>query len=152
LAQTLLSPQRPGDAAQALMDLGATICTPRKPACAICPLNRDCEARKRGDPEIFPRKAPKKTGELRRGAAFLVIRGEELLLRTRPASGLLGGMSEVPTSEWLAGHSDTAARRQAPAIPNVVRWQRKAGVVTHIFTHFPLELVVYTTRVPARTK
>ncbi len=69
---------RAGDSAQALMDLGSSICTPKKPACALCPLNEDCVARARGDQEAFPRKAPKKTGTLRRGAAFIVTRGDEL--------------------------------------------------------------------------
>ncbi|MBQ8102965.1 MAG: A/G-specific adenine glycosylase [Afipia sp.] len=151
LAATLLWDSRAGDSAQALMDLGATICTPKKPACALCPLNDNCAARLRGDQETFPRKAPKKTGTLRRGAAFVVTRGDELLVRTRPEKGLLGGMTEVPTSEWLAGHDDKDAREQAPAI-NVPRWHRKAGVVTHVFTHFPLELVVYTASVAARTR
>ncbi len=70
-----------GDSAQALMDLGATICTPKKPACALCPLNEDCAARALGTQETFPRKAPKKSGTLRRGAAFVVTRGDELLVR-----------------------------------------------------------------------
>src|SRR5207244_3358359 len=83
---------RAGDSAQALMDLGASICTPTKPACALCPLNEDCAGRARGDQETFPRKAAKKTGTLRRGAAFIVMRGEELLVRSRPDKGLLGGM------------------------------------------------------------
>ena len=108
LATTLLGASRGGDSAQALMDLGATICTPKKPACALCPLNDNCAARARGDQETFPRKAPKKTGTLRRGAGFVVTRGGELLVRTRAEKGLLGGMTEVPTSEWLAGHDDKA--------------------------------------------
>src|SRR2546430_11116263 len=106
LAATLLADTRAGDSAQALMDLGSSICTPKKPACALCPLNDDCAARARGDQEIFPRKAPKKTGALRRGAAFVVTRGDEVLIRTRPEKGLLGGMSEVPTSHWLAPQDD----------------------------------------------
>ncbi len=152
LAATLLGPARAGDSAQALMDLGATICTPKKPACSLCPLNDDCAALTRGDQETFPRKAPKKSGELRRGAAFVVTREGELLLRTRPEKGLLGGMTEVPTSEWLAGHEDKAALKQAPALTKASRWSRKAGVVTHVFTHFPLELVVYTAQVPTGTR
>src|SRR5215470_6404278 len=119
---------RAGDSAQALMDLGSSICTPKKPACSLCPLNEDCVARAQGTQETFPRKAPKKSGTLRRGAAFVVTRGDELLVRTRPEKGLLGGMTGVP------------------------RWQRKAGVVTHVFTHFPLELVVYTAKVEKRTR
>jgi A/G-specific adenine glycosylase len=151
LAATLLGASRAGDSAQALMDLGASICTPKKPACALCPLNDDCLARAQATQESFPRKAPKKSGSLRRGAAFVVTRGDELLVRSRPEKGLLGGMTEVPTSEWLAGQDDKAAAKQAPAVAGVERWQRKAGVVSHVFTHFPLELVVYTARAAART-
>jgi A/G-specific adenine glycosylase len=159
LAATLLGTSRAGDeksragdSAQALMDLGASICTPKKPACGLCPLNEGCAARGRGDQETFPRKAPKKTGALRRGAAFVVTRGEELLVRTRPEKGLLGGMTEVPGSDWLAAQDDHAALKQAPVLKGVARWHRKAGVVTHVFTHFPLELVVYTAKAPARTR
>ena len=71
------------------MDLGASICTPKKPACALCPLNEGCAARLLGTQETFPRKAPKKTGALRRGAAFVVTRGGELLVRSRPRRGCL---------------------------------------------------------------
>jgi len=152
LAATLLGPSRAGDSAQALMDLGSSICTPKKPACALCPLNDDCAARLRGDQETFPRKAPKKSGTLRRGAAFVVTRGNELLVRTRAEKGLLGGMTEVPGSDWLAGHDDKAALKQAPVLKGVAKWHRKAGVVTHVFTHFPLELVIYTAKVAARTR
>jgi A/G-specific adenine glycosylase len=154
LAATLLVPlfagdvkSRAGDSAQALMDLGASICTPKKPACALCPLSEDCVSRTRGDQETFPRKAPKKAGALRRGAAFIVTRGGELLVRSRPEKGLLGGMTEVPNSDWLAEQDDGAALKQAPVLKGITRWHRKAGVVTHIFTHFPLELVVYTASV-----
>jgi A/G-specific adenine glycosylase len=159
LASTLLAASRAGDgkpragdSAQALMDLGATICTPKRPACALCPLNEGCAARLRRDQETFPRKAPKKSGSLRRGAAFVVTRGDQLLVRTRAEKGLLGGMTEVPTSDWLAGQNDNAASKQAPALNSAARWHRKAGVVTHVFTHFPLELVVYTASVPARSR
>ena len=159
LAATLLGASRAGDeksragdSAQALMDLGSSICTPKKPACALCPLNEDCVSRARGDQETFPRKAPKKAGALRRGAAFVVTRGEELLVRTRPEKGLLGGMTEVPTSDWVAGQDDKAALKQAPRLKGIVRWHRKGGTVTHVFTHFPLELVVYTARIAARTR
>jgi A/G-specific adenine glycosylase len=143
---------RAGDSAQALMDLGATICTPKKPACSLCPLNEGCAARLRGDQESFPRKAAKKSGDLRRGAAFVVTRGDELLVRSRPEKGLLGGMTEVPGSDWRAAQDDKAALEQAPQVSGVSRWHRKVGVVTHVFTHFPLELVVYTAHVPARTR
>jgi A/G-specific adenine glycosylase len=152
LATTLLASTRAGDSAQALMDLGSTICTPKRPACALCPLNERCAARSRGDQETFPRKAPKKAGKLRRGAAFVVTRGDELLVRTRAETGLLGSMTEVPTSDWLAAQDDKAALKQAPALKGIARWHRKVGVVTHVFTHFPLELVVYTANVPARSR
>jgi A/G-specific adenine glycosylase len=155
LAATLLGEgdkkSRAGDSAQALMDLGSSICTPKRPACALCPLSDDCLSRSRGDQETFPRKAPKKSGALRRGAAFVVTRGNQLLVGTRPEKGLLGGMTEVPGSDWLAGQDDKTALEQAPALKSVTRWHRKAGVVTHVFTHFPLEVVVYTATVPART-
>ena len=159
LAATLLGPSRAGDeksragdSAQALMDLGSSICTPKRPACVLCPLNEDCAARARADQETFPRKAPKKTGTLRRGAAFIVVRGDKLLVRSRAEKGLLGGMTEVPGSDWLAGQDDKAALAQAPALKGIANWHRKTGVVTHVFTHFPLELVIYTAKVTARTR
>ena len=109
LAATLLGESRAGDSAQALMDLGSSICTPKKPACALCPLNDGCVARTQGDQETYPRKAAKKAGALRRGAAFVVTRGDELLVRTRVEKGLLGGMTEVPGSDWTrrAGRQDS---------------------------------------------
>jgi A/G-specific adenine glycosylase len=159
LATTLLGESRAGDvksragdSAQALMDLGSSICTPKKPACALCPLNDGCAARSRGDQETYPRKAAKKTGALRRGAAFVVTRGDELLVRTRVEKGLLGGMTEVPGSNWIAAQDDKAALKQAPVLTGMGRWHRKAGIVTHVFTHFPLELVVYTANVSARAR
>jgi A/G-specific adenine glycosylase len=159
LATTLLGeidaspePSRAGDIAQALMDLGSSICSPKKPACALCPLNEGCAARALCDQETFPRKAPKKSGEMRRGAAFVVRRGHELLVRRRPEKGLLGGMTEVPGSHWLVAQDDGAALKQAPALKGLARWHRRAGVVSHVFTHFPLQLVVYVAAVPARTR
>jgi A/G-specific adenine glycosylase len=143
---------RAGDSAQALMDLGSSICTPKKPACALCPLNDDCVSRARGDQETFPRKLAKKTGALRRGAAFVVTRGDQLLVRTRLEKGLLGGMTEVPGSDWLAVHDEETALKQAPPVRGITRWHRKAGVVSHVFTHFPLELAVYTANAPARAR
>ncbi len=151
-AASLLGPHRAGDSAQALMDLGATICTPKRPACALCPFTGGCAASARGDQESVPRKAPKKTGALRQGAAFVVTRGDELLVRTRPAKGLLGGMTEVPTSDWRAGYDNAAARKAAPRLAAALRWRRRAGVVSHVFTHFPLELTVYAAIAPSRAR
>ena len=149
LAESLTPQRRAGDFAQAMMDLGATICTPKKPACALCPWMASCVARERGDQESFPRKAEKKTGALRRGAAFVAVRADGfLLVRTRPEKGLLGGMTEVPTTEWLREFDDTTALGAAPL---KAKWRRTLGVVTHTFTHFPLELGVYAASVPART-
>jgi A/G-specific adenine glycosylase len=152
-AARLTPDTRAGDFAQALMDLGATICTPKKPACLHCPWSTCCEARRFGHPESFPVKAPKREGQLRRGAAFLVVRDDgHILLRTRPAKGLLGGMTEVPTGDWLHAFDEDAALRAAPRLGRVKpNWRRLSGVVTHVFTHFPLELVVYATRVRAGT-
>jgi A/G-specific adenine glycosylase len=145
LAAALTPQRRAGDFAQAMMDLGATLCTPKSPACALCPWNQACAARARGDQETFPRKAPKKTGTLRRGAAYVALRDDRfVLLRTRPAKGLLGGMSEVPTSAWSARFDAADAPADAP-LP--ATWRRVPGVVTHTFTHFPLELIVYRARV-----
>lgn len=149
LAVSIAPAQRHGDFAQALMDLGATICTPKKPACVLCPWQEPCIARQQGTQEMFPRKAPKREGKQRRGAAFVVLRGDELLVRTRPAKGLLGGMTEVPTTEWSATFNDDEALSFAPL---KAEWRRRGERVTHVFTHFPLELVVYVARVTARSK
>jgi A/G-specific adenine glycosylase len=155
LAEQLRPPERPGDFAQAMMDLGATVCTPKNPACGLCPFMGACVARRRGDAETFPRKTKKREGRLRRGAAFVALRGDgHLLVRTRPAKGLLGGMTEVPTTAFLADFDATGALGVAPGFRTArgrvenARWQRLPGVVTHVFTHFPLELVVYRARVP----
>jgi len=150
LAAALTPERRAGDFAQAMMDLGATICTPKNPACALCPWSGVCAARARGDQESFPRKTAKREGKLRRGAAFVALRADGcLLVRTRAAKGLLGGMSEVPTSEWSGDFDDAAALAHAPLR---AAWRRLPGVVTHVFTHFPLELSVHLADVPARTK
>jgi A/G-specific adenine glycosylase len=147
LAETLTPQKRAGDFAQALMDLGASICTPQRPACALCPLNGGCLARRRGDPEIFPLRIPKAKGRLRRGAAFVVLRADGVvLLRTRPSKGLLGGMTELPTSEWTHDFKEDDALAEAPRLDRA-EW-RRIGVVTHVFTHFPLELIVYAAKVP----
>lgn len=151
-ADALTPARRPGDFAQAMMDLGATICTPKKPACGLCPWTHACAARRRGDAESFPRKAPKANGKLRRGAAFVVMRPDgAVLVRTRPAKGLLGGMTEVPTSAWTHDFAETTAIEDAaPTFEarKALGWQRVRGVVTHVFTHFPLELVVFKAIAP----
>lgn len=145
----LLPQDRPGDFAQALMDLGATICTPRSPACGLCPWRAPCRARIEGTQETFPRKAAKKTGKTRYGAAFVALREDgAVLVRTRPAKGLLGGMVEVPGGDWRADYRLDDALQDAP-VPAL--WRRLMLPVRHVFTHFPLELSVFAARVPLET-
>ena len=155
--RTITPQKRAGDFAQAMMDLGATICSPKRPACALCPWNDNCAAFARGDAETFPRRTPKREGALRRGAAFVVRRADGcLLVRTRPAKGLLGGMTEVPTTAWSADFDESEAVDSAPVFSprpggeRVIEWRRMPGVVRHVFTHFPLELSVYAAELPPR--
>ena len=153
IARALTPAHRTGDFAQAMMDLGATICTPTRPACVLCPWNDGCAARQRGDAESLPRRAPKRAGALRRGAAFVALRADGfLLVRTRPARGLLGGMTEVPTTEWTAGFEERDALDTAPHFAQRAAWRRIPGAVRHVFTHFPLELSIYVAKLPAHTK
>ncbi len=153
--RALTPPQRAGDFAQAMMDLGATICTPKSPACILCPWNAGCVAYTRGTTETYPRRAPKREGDLRRGVAFVVRRADGfVLVRSRPAKGLLGGMTEVPTTEWSKDFDASKATPSAPRFASVrkkITWRKTAGIVRHVFTHFPLELTVYVADVPART-
>ena len=132
--------ERPGDFAQAMMDLGATICTPKRPACALCPFSKDCRALKEDNPERFPLKTPKATRPLRRGAAFVAETSQgQILIRTRKSEGLLGGMDEVPTTGWTS-RKDGAT--DVSAAPFAAEWANK-GEVVHVFTHFELHLTVW---------
>ena len=138
---------RPGDFAQGMMDLGATICTPKRPACALCPLNEHCQALAGHDPERFPVKAAKKEKQVRQGAAFVAVNADgEILLRRRVASGLLGGMTEVPTTAWTSRVDGGTGIDHAPFPAD---WQA-CGAITHVFTHFELRLSVYRVQVPLR--
>ncbi|MHB2265384.1 A/G-specific adenine glycosylase [Aliihoeflea sp. PC F10.4] len=130
---------RPGDFAQATMDLGATICTPRRPKCLMCPVNDECLALREGDPEHYPVKPAKVAKPIRHGAAFVAVHGNSLFLRKRAAKGLLGGMAEVPSTNWSSRADGEIAATAAPFAGN---WT-KAGQIGHVFTHFQLELVVY---------
>jgi len=150
----LLAPAtRPGDFAQAMMDLGAAICTPRRPACALCPWREPCAARRAGTQETFPRKAPKAERPTRRGVVFWVERPDgAALLRSRPPKGLLGGMTEAPTGRWAADVDlSLPVDALAAEAPLAAHWRRTPGLVTHVFTHFALELAVLCARVPAGT-
>lgn len=138
MADALPKEARAGDLAQALMDLGATVCTPRTPNCAMCPLWDHCEARRQGEQERYPVKAGKKATPTRHGAAFVLVRGGDVLLVRRPPSGLLGGMMMPPTSGWTeAKASDALAEAPGP-----FDWSH-VGEVRHVFTHFALRLDVY---------
>lgn len=141
LADSLTPDERPGDYAQAVMDLGATICTPRSPKCLLCPWSDSCLGRDIA--AELPRRAPKKVRPLRRGVAFWLRRDDgAVLLRRRPESGLLGGMIEVPSTEWREGPpiSQDDAEPLAP-LPGR-NWRMLPGFVAHGFTHFRLELKV----------
>jgi len=129
----------PGDYAQALMDLGAVICTPRNPKCGQCPIADYCAAHAAGIEADLPRRAAKKAKPTRKGVAFwAVTKDGEVLIRRRIESGLLGGMMEIPSTEWREeGWTDSAALKSAPAS---AAWRPLTGIVRHTFTHFHLEL------------
>jgi A/G-specific adenine glycosylase len=132
---------RAGDFAQAMMDLGATVCTPRRPACSLCPLNAGCVAYREVRQEVFPMKAPKAERPSRAGAAFFLRRGDgAVLVRTRPPRGLLGGMTEIPGSEW---HADFDPAQALASAPLAAAWRQLPGTVEHVFTHFALRLTVF---------
>jgi A/G-specific adenine glycosylase len=141
-----LVPERAGDFAQALMDLGSAICTPKRPACPNCPLFADCKARKLGIQELLPVKAPKMVRPLKRGAAFVVrdASGAVLLVK-RPDKGLLASMLEPPLGPWAEEFpSGARAPKQAPF---EAKWKTRPGIVRHGFTHFELEIEVYTAEI-----
>ena len=128
--------QRAGDFAQAMMDLGATICLPRNPRCLLCPVADGCKARAAGRQEELPVKPPKKAKPQRKGAAFWIERTGEVLLAQRPGTGMLGGMRALPDDGWSAGGDGTGTK------PLAGEW-RVLGAVRHTFTHFALELTVH---------
>ena len=146
-----LVPARAGDFAQALMDLGSAICTPKRPACENCPWTDDCRARQRGIQESLPVKAPKALRPLKRGAAFVArdSKGTVLLVK-RPDKGLLASMLEPPLGAWTEKFPSSAlAIRQAPFPAS---WKKRAGLVRHGFTHFELEIEVYRADIAKRPK
>ena len=148
-AQDITPAKRPGDFAQAMMDLGATICTPKRPDCAHCPLHFACTAAANGEQETYPRKRPKAQKQTRFGAAFFVQRESgHVLLRTRPPKGLLGGMTEIPGTPWAVDFNFAAAKTFAP-LP--ARWKKLSGQVEHVFTHFALQVSIYSATVPNAT-
>ncbi|MBX3596980.1 MAG: A/G-specific adenine glycosylase [Rhizobiaceae bacterium] len=145
IVSEILPVDRPGDFAQAMMDLGATICSPKRPSCMVCPVNSNCAALANDDPERFPVKPPKMEKPLRRGAAFVAVRPADgaVLLRKRPDRGLLGGMAEPPTTSW---NSRTDGETGVDAAPFVANWEF-CGRISHVFTHFALELEVFSAQI-----
>jgi A/G-specific adenine glycosylase len=152
-AAAALTPRdRPGDFAQALMDIGATICTPRNPDCPACPMRSACAAHASSDPQAYPRKAPRKARPHRKGAAFFAQAADgRILARTRAPEGLLGGTLELPGTLWSPDYAPDAA---ASGAPFPAPWRLTPGLVEQAFTHFSLALNVYAARVaddtPAR--
>lgn len=140
LAGDLVTDDRPGDWAQALMDLGATVCKPKGPLCDRCPISAWCAAYRGGAPETYPRKTKKADRPRRYGVAYVLTRSEEVALVRRPPKGLLGGMLGLPTSEWRAAPYDDA--EAVAAAPVAAVW-RDLGAVEHVFTHFSLTLRVF---------
>jgi len=141
LADRLTPQTHCGDHAQAMMDLGATICTPRSPECGRCPLAAMCEARLEGRPELYPVKAPKTAKPRKRGVAYWLEHEGHVLLVRRPARGLLGGMLALPTGDWGA--------EAGPGAPVAAEW-KEAGEIDHVFTHFALNLRVHCAEAEAR--
>jgi A/G-specific adenine glycosylase len=132
------------------MDLGATLCTPKRPSCSRCPWKKNCRAFSLGIEESLPRKAPRRVRPLRRGAAFVARdRNGAILLVKRPEKGLLGGMLQPPLGPWSASFPRRSdALKQAPFR---AEWRRRPGVVSHGFTHFELELEVWRAEVRGRS-
>jgi A/G-specific adenine glycosylase len=147
VAETLTPAARAGDFAQAMMDLGATICTPRRPSCLMCPISAGCKAHALGLEETFPRRAVKAERPVRRAVAFVALREDgAVLLRRRSDTGLLGGMMEVPSSAWEAERPPV--KDSLMAAPLRAEWWAVPGDVVHVFTHFRLELQVFRALVP----
>lgn len=148
-AQALTPAHRPGDYAQAVMDLGATICTPKSPACGICPWRDPCAARRAGTMAVLPRKTPKKAKPVRHGTVYLGRRADGAwLLETRPEKGLLGGMLGWPGSEWI----DVTLPHPESTAPAAGKWQEQDASVRHTFTHFHLILRVMAADLPQDTR
>ncbi len=139
---------RPGDFVQAMMDLGATICTPKNPACSLCPVNADCLAGQQRSMLHFPVKLPKKRKPTRKGAVFVLQNSNgSIWLQKRANKGLLGGMTEVPTTDWLASKDGATGSDAAPVS---TEW-KKRELIRHTFTHFHLELEVWHGHVDTMT-
>ncbi len=143
MLEHILDQLRPGEFAQATMDLGATICTPKRPSCHLCPIHQDCMGFENGDAESFPYKKPKTIKPTRKGAAFVMHNSKgEIFLCKRPNNGLLASMTQVPTTQWNSRQDGSIDTSQAPA---KAQWTN-AGIAKHTFTHFHLELNVWVAK------
>jgi len=148
LAAALVPERRAGDFAQAMMDLGATTCTPRRPRCVLCPWRTPCAAAASGIAEQLPVRAEKPERPIRYGIAFWLTRPDgAALLRRRPEKGLLGGMIEIPSTPWRSAPWGLA--EAVGAAPAAAQWAPLPGTVRHGFTHFQLELAVVTAQTDA---
>ncbi len=141
LTDTITPDTRAGDFAQAMMDLGATICRPKSPDCLVCPLTPDCDAARRGIADLLPRKAPKAARPIRYANVYVLRDGDALMLVRRPPRGLLGGMLGLPMS---AITDAPVGAGTYPGAPVETHWKRGRTPVTHIFTHFELHLTVFS--------
>ncbi len=151
LAATLTPESRAGDHAQAMMDLGARICTPKRPSCLMCPLSAACDARALGIEATLPMRKAKAERPVRYGIAFVTLREDgHILLRRRHEAGLLGGMLEVPSTDW--GDAEPALAQAMKSAPLRAEWWPVTGVVSHTFTHFRLELAIVRAVVRADTQ
>lgn len=137
---TITPDTRSGDFAQAMMDLGSSVCTPRAPRCLACPLSAECAAYRQGNPEGFPIKQPKAVKPQRHGTIFWIEQDDRVLLVRRPPRGLLGGMRALPTGPW----ADTPPGLADP--PIAAEWTLLPDTVAHVFTHFRLELALAVAR------
>jgi A/G-specific adenine glycosylase len=144
LAASLVPGARTGDFAQALIELGATVCTARSPDCVACPLSDGCKALAKGNQNALPRRVPKPQRPTRQGVSFWLVRDGEVLLRRRPPKGLLGGMLEIPGTPWEAKSWEQKSALEFA--PTSAEWQSVPGEVRHTFTHFHLVLRVMTAR------
>ena len=149
LTDTITPTARAGDFAQAMMDLGATVCRPRSPDCLVCPITASCDAARRGIADLLPKKAQKAPRPVRYANVYVLRDRGEILLVRRPPRGLLGGMLGLPMSEIADA---PVADNTHPGAPTLTRWSRGEGRVTHVFTHFELHLTVFSGDLSGITK
>jgi len=142
--------KRPGDFAQAMMDLGASLCSPKKPSCMLCPVQSFCAAHKAGDMETYPVKAPKKQKPIRRAISFWLEHDRHVLLERRPSKGLLGGMPGFFSTPWIERDNFPVKDEWLSHTPTQDYWKPLGGMAKHTFTHFHLETQLVFAKAQAR--